>query len=64
MAEYLADFDNINEALQFNGRPYLFEPEYMDKELLEMRGGQREGTGEVNQLALFGCVAAMATDLS
>ena len=34
MAEYLSDFD---DDFEYNGRPYRFEPEYTDEELLERR---------------------------
>ena len=30
MAEYLDDFDNVDELYEFNGHPYLLEPEYTD----------------------------------
>lgn len=31
---YLDDFDNVDEAFEFDGRLYLFETEYTDKDLL------------------------------
>jgi len=37
LAEYLSDFDNVDNDFEYNGRPYCFEPEYMDEELLERR---------------------------
>lgn len=30
---YLDDFDNVDEAFEFDGRLYLFETEYTDKDL-------------------------------
>jgi len=34
MAEYLSDFD---DDFKYDGRPYRFEPENTDEELLERR---------------------------
>lgn len=31
---YLDDFDNVDEAFEFDGRLYLFETEHTDKDLL------------------------------
>ena len=33
MAEYLDDFDNVNDVFDFDGRPYLFEPDYTDVQI-------------------------------
>ncbi len=30
MADYLPDFKSVDETCDFDGRPYLFEPEYTD----------------------------------
>lgn len=50
MAEYLPDFNDVDETFEYDGCPYLFEPEYMDEELLEIeerrrRGRERGATG-------------------
>ncbi len=34
MAEYLPAFGGVDGTFDFDGHPYLFEPKYMDKELL------------------------------
>lgn len=41
MAEYLPDFDNLEEAFDIDACPYLFEPEYTIEELREW--WEREG---------------------
>ncbi|MDF4259806.1 hypothetical protein P3388_26075 [Vibrio parahaemolyticus] len=46
MADFLPDFDFVEEEFdfaEFDGRPYLFEPEYTDEELRETEEwGRRE----------------------
>jgi len=37
MAGYLSDFDDVDDDFEYDGRPYRFEPEYTDAELLERR---------------------------
>jgi len=37
MAEYLTDFDDVEDDFEYDGRFYCFEPEYTDEELLERR---------------------------
>ena len=37
MADYLSDFDDVDDHFGHDGRPYCFEPEYTDEELLERR---------------------------
>jgi len=37
MAEYLSDFDDVDNNFEYDGRPYHFDPEYKDEELLERR---------------------------
>ena len=37
MLEYLSDFDDVDDDFEYDGRPYRFEPEYTDEELLERR---------------------------
>ena len=53
MAEYLPDFESEDEPFYYEGRPYLFEPEYTDEELLQIqeqtriaREGQRADEDE------------------
>lgn len=37
MAEYLADFDYVDQAFEFSGCPYLFQPENTDEEHLQIK---------------------------
>lgn len=37
MAEYLPDYESEDEPFHYDGRPYLFEPEYTDEELLQIQ---------------------------
>lgn len=37
MAEYLSDFEVVDNDFEYDGRPYRFEPEYTDEELFERR---------------------------
>ncbi|XP_061877782.1 uncharacterized protein LOC133630284 [Entelurus aequoreus] len=48
MAEFLPDVDDVDEiAFDFDGRPYLFEPEYTDEELQEIEERtRRDGVGQ------------------
>ncbi|MDF4425287.1 hypothetical protein P3447_27140, partial [Vibrio parahaemolyticus] len=44
MADFLPDFDFVEEEFdfaEFDGHPYLFEPEYTDKELRETEKRRR-----------------------
>ncbi|MDG2555406.1 hypothetical protein P7M41_25755 [Vibrio parahaemolyticus] len=44
MADFLPDFDFVEEEFdfaEFDGRPYLFEPEYTDEELREIEERRR-----------------------
>ena len=45
MADFLPDFDFVEEEFdfaEFDGRPYLFEPEYTEEELCEIEERRRE----------------------
>ena len=49
MAEYLSDFDDVDDDFEYDGCPYCFKTEYTDEELLERRmQKQRE-----EKLAIF-----------
>ena len=37
MAEYLSDFEVVDDDFEYDGRPYRFEPEYTDEERFERR---------------------------
>ena len=37
MAEYSSEFDAVDDDFEYDERPYRFEPEYTDEELLERR---------------------------
>ena len=37
MAEYLSDFDDMDDDFEYDGRLYRFEPEYTDEELMVRR---------------------------
>ena len=37
MADYSSDFEDLDDDFEYDGRPYRFEPEYTDEELLERR---------------------------
>ncbi|MDF4316857.1 hypothetical protein P3375_25695 [Vibrio parahaemolyticus] len=53
MADFLPDFDFMEEEFdfaEFDGRPYLFEPEYTDEELREIEERRkRDDTGRGRQ---------------
>ena len=55
MADYSEEFQEIdNKLFQFDGRPYLFEPEYTDEELQELR----ERAKRQRELLCAGCKLA------
>ena len=37
MLEFLSDFDDVDDDFEYDGRPYRFEPEYTDEDLLERK---------------------------
>ncbi|KAG1928990.1 P2X purinoceptor [Pimephales promelas] len=44
--ENLEDFEQMEEEFEFDGRPYLFEPEYTDEELASQESERRRQTAE------------------
>lgn len=46
MAECLADFDNVHEAFEYDGHPYLFVPVCTDKTTNWREDKKRESLAE------------------